>query len=116
MPDDINVVEIDGVTVISIELESLMGMREVDRLAAEVEGQLNHGVTKLVLDFQKVRYAGSAALGVMIATLKRMKANNGQMILANAGAIAPLLKVARTQALFTTANNLNEAVRMLQPR
>jgi anti-anti-sigma regulatory factor len=60
------------------------------------------------------RYAGSAALGVIIAAQKRIKSSGGKMVMVQSDPIAQLLKVARTQSIFTAAPNLNEAVRMLQ--
>ena len=114
MAEDINVVEIDGVTVVTVQVESLMGLREVERLAAEMEGQIGGGVSKLVLDMSHTRYAGSAALGVIIAAQKRIKTAGGKMVMVQSDPITQLLKIARTQSIFTAAPNLNEAVRMLQ--
>ena len=112
--DYINTVEIDGVTVVSVQVESLMGMQDVNMLAGEIDTLLASGLKKLVIDLQRVRFCGSAALGVLMSAWKRMDSSGGQLILANTQNINHLLKVVRSQAIFKTASDLKEAVRMLQ--
>jgi anti-anti-sigma factor len=114
--DYINTVEIDGVTVVSVQVESLMGMQDVNLLAGELDSLLAGGLKKLVIDLQRVRFCGSAALGVLMSTWRRMSTAGGTLILANTQNLDQLLKVVRGQAIFKTAPNLKEAVRMLQPR
>jgi anti-anti-sigma factor len=109
---DLSVLEIDGVTVATIEIEGLMGVLEVNQLMAQLEALVNDGVTRLVLDFEKVRYAGSAALGMLMALHKRLEKSGGMLILTNTQPIAALLKVAKTQAVFKVAKDLNAAVAM----
>jgi anti-anti-sigma factor len=114
--DYINTVEIDGVTVVSVQVESLMGMQDVNMLAGELDSLLAGGLKKLVIDLQRVRFCGSAALGVLMSTWRRMNTSGGTLILANTQNLDQLLKVVRGQAIFKTAPSLKEAVRMLQPR
>ena len=112
--DYINTIEIDGVTVVSVQVESLMGMQDVNMLAGELDSLLAGGIKKLVIDLQKVRFCGSAALGVLMSTWKRIDQSGGTLVLAQTQNINPLLKVVRSQAIFKTAPDLKEAVRMLQ--
>src|SRR5262245_31576561 len=114
--DYINTVEIDGVTVVSVQVESVMGMQDVNMLAGELDSLLADGLKKLVIDLQRVRFCGSAALGVLMSTWRRMDQAGGTLVLANTQNLDHLLKVVRGQAIFKTAPNLKEAVRMLQPR
>lgn len=113
-PTDYNLLEHEGVTIVRLELESLVGLIDVTRLEAELAALVDGGVRKLVLDFKHVRYAASAALGMMMSLQKRLAAVGGKLVLSRTEHIDQLLKVAKARHLFQIAPDPKSAVAMLK--
>ena len=100
---DMLVREVDGVTIVRLRNENLTDVHELHRVAAEVDGLIDRGVTKLMLDFKYVKHTGSAALGLLIRLQKRMNLAEGTMVLSHSERIAELLRVSHTAGLFKLA-------------
>ena len=107
--DDLLVREMKGVTIARIRNANLDGMMEIQRIKAELEQILQRGVRKLVIDFKYVKFAGSAALGFLISTEKKMKELGGTMVVSHAENIDELLRVSHTAKLFKLAGDPREA-------
>ncbi len=106
---DLLVREVDGITIVRLRNENMTGTQELAHIAAEVDGLIDRGATKLVVDFKYVRLVGSAALGLLIKLQKRMNLAGGKMVLSHSERIAELLRVSRTAGLFTLAADPREA-------
>jgi anti-anti-sigma factor len=103
----------DGATVVEIRTDNLLALADLNRLGPKLIEQAASGDNqKLVLDLSKVRYAGSAALGLLLKMDGELKQRNGKLILIAAGAIDGLLRVSRTKNLFQIAPDLNAATKL----
>src|SRR4051794_4580572 len=100
---DLTIRQVDGVTIIRIESESLVGILEIQHIEAQLEALIAGGTRKLVLDLKHLHFAGSAALGMLMGLLKKMKEAGGTLVLSHTEHIDPLLKVTRARALFKIA-------------
>lgn len=109
---DLVVREVSGVTIVRLKNSNLTGVLEIQHITSELDQLVERGVRKLVFDFKYVRYAGSAALGLLIAMQKKMDAKGGKMILSHSEKIADLLQVSRTASLFTLASDPKAAFGM----
>ncbi len=109
---DVVVRDVDGVTIVRMRNSNLTGMIEIQHITAEVDQILAGGSRKLIFDFKYVRFAGSAALGMLIAVQKKMDALGGKMVLSHSENIAELLKVSRTANLFRLAADPKAAFKM----
>ena len=105
----------EGVAVLSIELESLLSIIDVNRLSAEITNLVESGMKRMVLDLQKVKFAGSAALGMLLALSSDLRARGGKLVLANTHHIDPLLKVTRSRGVFTIATDTLRAMEQAKP-
>ncbi len=109
---DMLVREVNGVTIVRVRNANLDGMVEIQRMSAEIDALLERGVRKLVFDCKYVKFAGSAALGLLIALQKKMDELGGQMIISHAEKIEEVLKVSRTASLFKLAADPRAAFKM----
>ena len=69
------------VAVLSLKGD-LMGEPETGKLRERVNGLLNSGTLKLVIDLSGVRYVSSTGLGTLIACLTSTKSKGGDVRLA----------------------------------
>ena len=82
--------------------------------ADQVKALIDNGHTRLVLDMKNIRYAGSAALGMLLAIAQRMKAKGGKLVLSHPETVAELLRISKTERMFTTAPDPKAAMAMLE--
>jgi anti-sigma B factor antagonist len=69
---------------LTVHLSGELNTLTAPELSALLDKELN-GVQALTLDFAECDYVSSAGLRVLLATFKKMKANQGDMELANVG-------------------------------
>jgi anti-anti-sigma factor len=108
---DISVTRENDVTVVTVQTENLLGITDVNRLGSQLSDLLARGDTKLVVDLAMVKYAGSAALGMLLSIDQQLKLSQGKLILAAAEKLEGLLKVSRTRGVFALATDVQAAVR-----
>lgn len=106
--------DFEGVMVVRFTVQNLTASHDMERIRLELEGMVEGGLRKLVLDFKLVKYISSAALGVMIAVHQKLKAVGGKLVLSHPESIAELLQVSRTEKLFLTAPDPKAAARMIK--
>ena len=102
-PPDYALHQHEGVTVVSLDVESLLNVVDVNRINAGLVGLVDRGARRLVIDLQKVKFAGSAALGMLLGLAGDLNARGGKLVLANAKHVEPLLKITRARGLFQIA-------------
>jgi anti-anti-sigma factor len=100
------------VTTVTVDMDNLLGIPEVNRVAAELKSIVEKGAKRLVIDLSKVKYAGSAALGMLLSLDQDLKSAGGRLVLASTGNLEGLLKVSRTRGVFTVAPDLEAAARL----
>lgn len=59
-------------TIITFELASLMKQNELERISIQLANLVDTGTHRLVLDFRKVEFISSQAIGMLVATHKKM--------------------------------------------
>jgi anti-anti-sigma factor len=112
-PEDYSVRELDGgVTVVDLHTQSLLGILDVNRVGAELTALITGGVTKLVLNLERLQIAGSAALGMLMSLSGELQARGGKLVLVHIEHIEPLLKVTRARTMFTVAPDVDSAAGM----
>lgn len=110
--DEILVREVKGVTVVRFKIESLTGGQDVERISAEIDHLIDGGTRKVLLDFKYVRYAASAALGMIIGIHKKLGELGGRLVLSHTEYLGDLLRISRTDKLFSIAPDPTEAMKM----
>src|SRR4051812_44830141 len=93
--------------VVQIEVENLLALPEVAQIGNQLNDLVKNGSDNLVLDVAKVRYAGSAALGMLISLTKTLQEQGKRLVLTGTQHIDGLLKISRTRTVFTVADDTN---------
>src|ERR1044071_613078 len=100
MPADYTLRDVNDCLVIGIETSNLLNVNEVSRIGRDLTDLLRAQKRNTVLDLAKVRYAGSAALGMFVSLSKVLKEHNAKLVLAGTQQLEALFKASRTLAIF----------------
>lgn len=112
--EDYTLRQVGDVLVIQIELNNLLGVVEVNRVGGKLDTLLKDQARKVALDLHSVRYAGSAALGMLLSLSMSLKNRGGRLILCGTQHLDTLFKVSRTVAVFEVAPEVDGAVQMMK--
>ncbi|RCK80281.1 MAG: hypothetical protein OZSIB_3463 [Candidatus Ozemobacter sibiricus] len=99
----------EGITLIVLRGE--IGTETVNQFKDRIDQIVNDGQTKLIMDFNEVNYLNSMGLGVVAATLKKVKKAKGDLKLINLSpAVAELFELTRLTKVFEICESLEAAV------
>jgi anti-anti-sigma factor len=103
-----------GVTVVDFQVDNLLGLADLNKLGPKLLALAGSGSgLKLVLDLSRIRYAGSAALGLLLKVDAELKEHAGKLALVANENMEGLFRVSRTRNLFTIAPDVPSAVRLV---
>ena len=101
----------DGNVVIAEPKGSFIGGTETDELKAAINGVLEQGKIKLILDFAGVEYLNSSAIGVLTVAHTAFGSRGGKMILCNVNkSISNIFLVTKLSTIFLTEETRNDAI------
>ena len=99
---------------LSVRPRGRLAKEEADGLLASIAPGLAGGVRGLLLDLSEVDYMTSAALGVVISMLQKVRSGGGRMAVAAPGErVHLLLEVAGLNQLLALCKSREEAERLL---
>ena len=105
--DDIAVLRITG---------QLMSGPEVQPFHQHIQRMILDGITKVVVDFSKVKWFGSAMLGMMTASLASLRKEGGDLRLTGVmKKIESILMVTKLASIFQTLDSVDSAVASFKP-
>jgi anti-anti-sigma factor len=79
-----------------------------------LQGHIDDGITKAILDCGKLEYVSSLGLGTMVRANARLKKHGGRIALTNVhGLIADAIRVVHLDRLFNIYPNIEEATQAL---
>ena len=100
----------DGVTVVVLRGE--IGTETVNQFKDSIDKLVAEGQSKLVMDFQEVNYLNSMGLGVVAATLKKVKKNKGDLKLIRLSpAVQELFELTRLTKVFEIFESEEDALK-----
>ena len=100
----------DGVVVLTLSGE-LMSGPEVAPFQDHVKKLVEEGIKNVVVDFSKVRWFGSAMLGVLTASLTTLRGEGGDLRLTGVTKkIESILMVTQLANIFKTLDSVDTAV------
>jgi anti-sigma B factor antagonist len=104
-----NVSEIDGVTVIEVDGQLIVGNRQ--ELKQRVMDEVERGGRKFLIDFEKTGYIDSSGLGVLVSLSKKIREQGGELRLANLNEdLRTLFELTKLDTLFQIAGSRAEAL------
>ncbi len=106
--DDVAVLRVSG---------ALMSGPDVAPFHDHVKRLIKDGMTRVVVDFSKVKWFGSAMLGVLIASLTTIRNAEGDLRLTGiTEKIDSILMVTQLAGIFRTLDTVDRAVASYQPQ
>ena len=114
MPVAFNIHTIEKATVAEFTTASLMDPLELETIGTELYKLVDEQDKRiLILDFQRVQYLSSQAIGILLTLQKKLSAlRGGKFILCGVGErLAELLKITRLDRILTVKPTQKEAVR-----
>lgn len=104
-----SVVKQDGVTVVDVEGQLIVGNRQElkQKLLEELEG----GERKFVIDFANTGYIDSSGLGVLVSLSKKIREQSGELRLSSLNEdLRTLFELTKLDTLFRIADSKEEAL------
>ena len=94
-----------------VRLEGKIIGDTVSALKIEIDNQINKSDGRLVLDLSNVPLMDSSALGMIVATLRGLKKENGKLVLLNPQkAVANVLSITRLDSIIEIYKDEKKAV------
>ena len=95
-----------------VVLRGEIGTETINQFKDRIDQIVNDGQTKLIMDFQGVNYLNSMGLGVVAATLKKVKKSKGDLKLINlSDAVQELFELTRLTKVFEIFDSQDAAVK-----
>lgn len=103
------VVKKDGVTVVDVDGQLIVGNRQ--ELKQKVLEELEGGDRKFVVDFANTGYIDSSGLGVLVSLSKKIREQGGELRLASLNEdLRTLFELTKLDTLFRIADSREEAL------
>jgi anti-sigma B factor antagonist len=109
-----NVQQIGESTVVEFTSPSLMDPIELEQIAQKLYKLIDEqDKRRIVLDFEKVQYLSSQAIGILLAMQKKLSAlKKSNLILCGVGArLMELLRITRLDKVLTIKPSQKEAIK-----
>ena len=103
----------DKIIVVRVKSANLTNILDVGRMSRDLTALIEAGNIRMVLDLKNVRYVGSAALGMLLEVANHMRQAGGKLVLSHPEHIRELLRVSKTDRLFTLADTPKDAMALL---
>lgn len=105
----------DGLQVLSVGGEiDLFTAPEIKRAAVDA---MEHGATRIVIDLSETRFLDSTALGMLVGIAKRLRAQDGELVIVNNDPItASTFSITRVDAVLSIVDSRDAAFEVLNAR
>ena len=104
-----SVVKQDGVTVVDVEGQLIVGNRQ--ELKQKMLEELEGGERKFVIDFANTGYIDSSGLGVLVSLSKKIREQGGELRLSSLNEdLRTLFELTKLDTLFRIADDKGQAL------
>lgn len=101
-----------GENIVVVTLRGEIGTETVNQFKDRIDQLVSEGQTKIIMDFQEVNYLNSMGLGVVAATLKKVKKSKGDLKLIKLSpAVQELFELTRLTKVFEIFESEDEALK-----
>jgi anti-sigma B factor antagonist len=110
--------QVDGFTIVELQTPSLLDPVLLTKLGEKFYRLVDEEDHRLlVLDFERVQYMSSQAIGIVITLHKKLAAlPHAKLILCGVGEkLAELIKITRLDRILTIKPSQKEAIKVLKP-
>jgi len=104
-----------GDNIAIVVLRGEIGTETVNQFKDRIDQLVAEGQSKIIMDFQEVNYLNSMGLGVVAATLKKVKKSKGDLKLVRLSpAVQELFELTRLTKVFEIFDSEEEALKSFQ--
>ena len=101
-----------GNNITMVVLRGEIGTETVSQFKDRIDAVVKEGHKRLIMDFQEVSYLNSMGLGVVAATLKKVKKDKGDLKLINLSpAVQDLFDLTRLTKVFDIFESEEDAIK-----
>lgn len=101
-----------GENIAVVVLRGEIGTETVNQFKDRIDQLVADGQNKIIMDFQEVNYLNSMGLGVVAATLKKVKKNKGDLKLVKLSpSVQELFELTRLTKVFDIFESEDEALK-----
>jgi anti-anti-sigma factor len=115
MNSDFIVQQVEHFTVVEFQTQSLMDPVQLERIGAELYRLIDaEDRRKIILDFEKVQYISSMAIGIVMAMRKKLAAlKHSKLVLCSVNAtLQQLIKITGLEKVLTIKPSQKEAIKV----
>jgi anti-anti-sigma factor len=113
---EISTQKINGTDVVSLEGQFAVS-DDIARLKESLSGFVGSGAKYLVVDFEKIEYLNSLALGALISAHANFFKRSGKIVLCNLNkTIYNLFEITKIGLVFEIAENLEAALNFIESK
>lgn len=106
--------EKDGINLITVQLTEA-GLNHSDEFKIFLNDHSQTPSPKLLVDLSKVEYMDSSFIGALVAGLKHVLSNNGEMALVNIQKdVLALFELTRLDKVFKIYDSIEDAIKYLK--
>lgn len=100
----------DGIALITLHGE--IGTETINQFKDRIDQIVNEGQNKIIIDCADLNYLNSMGLGILAATLKKVKMAKGDLKLVNLSpAVKDLFELTRLTKVFQIYEDLDSAIK-----
>ncbi len=101
--------------VLVVEASGKLDTTSADFLLDCIQGFIEHGEKKFVIDFEDMDFISSVGLATLVRANSRLKNEGGQIAIANAsGVVAEALRIVHFDRLFHLFGSVDEAAKSFE--
>ncbi len=115
MSSAFTVQQVENFTVVEFQTRSLMDPAELEKIGAELYRLIDvEDRRRIILDFEKVQYISSQAIGIVMAMRKKLMAlKHSRLVLCSVnGPLQQLLKITGLDKMLTVKPTQHEAMKV----
>ena len=115
MSSAFTVQQVENFTVVEFQTRSLMDPAELEKIGAELYRLIDvEDRRRIILDFEKVQYISSQAIGIVMAMRKKLMAlKHSRLVLCSVnGPLQTLLKITGLDKMLTVKPTQHEAMKV----
>jgi anti-sigma B factor antagonist len=111
MSSDLEVEDLGNVAVVRLKMNRLEDEQHIRSVFGQIASLVETGRPNLVLNFNRVQFLASVALGKLVALHRKVQAANGRLVLCHLSpATAETLEVMHLQDIVKTCDSEQEAL------
>ncbi len=97
-----------------VQLSGRFAMADCAEINLSIQGMINQGHGKLIIDMEKVTFIDSSGCAVLVAAYKSLQLKAGRLVLVTSPAVQSLIELTRLHTIFEILPSQVAALEVLE--